>query len=64
MAVMKRPAFHFDKDLFRRSVEYNIRTMYRREIKDATKQQVFQASAMALRDSRIRRKSSISPWSS
>ena len=50
MAVTKRPAFHFDKELFRRSVEYNIRTMYRREIKDATKQQVFQASAMALRD--------------
>ncbi len=50
MASTKRPTFHFDKNLFKRSVAYNVRTMYRREMADATKQQVFQASAMALRD--------------
>ncbi|MCH4035819.1 MAG: glycogen/starch/alpha-glucan phosphorylase [Lachnospiraceae bacterium] len=40
----------FDKDLFKRSVEYNVRTMYRREMSEATRQQVFQASAYALKD--------------
>ena len=48
--MLKRPTFNFDKDLFKRSVEYNVRTMYRRTMKDATDQQVFQASAMALKD--------------
>ena len=48
--MIKRPTFNFDKDLFKRSVEYNVRTMYRRTMKDATDQQVFQASAMALKD--------------
>ena len=50
MTLMKREQFTFDKDLFKRSVEYNIRTMYRQEISTATKQQIFQASAQALRD--------------
>ena len=48
--MIKRPTFNFDKDLFKRSVEYNVRTMYRRTMKEATDQQVFQASAMALKD--------------
>ena len=48
--MVKRPKFTFDKDLFKRSVEYNVRTMYRRSMKEATEQQVFQASAMALKD--------------
>ena len=48
--MVKRPTFNFDKDLFKRSVEYNVRTMYRRTMKEATDQQVFQASAMALKD--------------
>ena len=48
--MVKRPQFTFDKDLFKRSVEYNVRTMYRRTMKEATDQQVFQASAMALKD--------------
>ncbi|MBQ1523638.1 MAG: glycogen/starch/alpha-glucan phosphorylase, partial [Firmicutes bacterium] len=46
----KRPTFNFDKDLFKRSVEYNVRTMYRRTMKEANNQQVFQASALALKD--------------
>ena len=48
--MLKRPAIEFDKDLFKRSVEYNVRTMYRRTMKEATDQQVFQASALALKD--------------
>ena len=48
--MIKRPTFEFDKDLFKRSVEYNVRTMYRRTMKEATEQQVFQASALALKD--------------
>ena len=48
--MIKKPKFTFDKDLFKRSVEYNVRTMYRRSMKEATEQQVFQASAMALKD--------------
>ncbi len=42
--------FNFDKELFKRSVEYNVRTMYRRDIKEATKEQVFQAAAYAMKD--------------
>ncbi len=48
--MVKRPKFTFDKDLFKRSVEYNVKTMYRRTMKEATEQQVFQAAAMALKD--------------
>ncbi|MDO5134244.1 MAG: glycogen/starch/alpha-glucan phosphorylase, partial [Eubacteriales bacterium] len=48
--MIKRPAIEFDKDLFKRSVDYNVRTMYRRTMKEATDQQVFQASALALKD--------------
>ncbi|MBR3367174.1 MAG: glycogen/starch/alpha-glucan family phosphorylase, partial [Lachnospiraceae bacterium] len=48
--MVRRPKFNFDKDLFKRSVEYNVRTMYRRTMKEATEQQVFQASALALKD--------------
>ena len=47
---MKKMQLRFNKDLFKRSVEYNVRTMYRREMSEATEQQVFQASAYALKD--------------
>ncbi|MBO5564143.1 MAG: glycogen/starch/alpha-glucan phosphorylase [Lachnospiraceae bacterium] len=47
---MKRPKFKFNKDLFKRSVEYNIKTMYRRTLEEADKDQVFQAAAYALKD--------------
>ena len=40
----------FNKDLFKRSVEYNIKTMYRRTVEEADEQQVFQAAAFALKD--------------
>ncbi|MBQ9644231.1 MAG: glycogen/starch/alpha-glucan phosphorylase, partial [Lachnospiraceae bacterium] len=50
LAAVKRPQLNFDKDLFKRSVEYNVRTMFRRSMKEATKQQVFQAASYALKD--------------
>ncbi len=40
----------FDKDLFIRSVKYNVRTLFRREIDEATDQQIFQAVGYAVKD--------------
>ena len=47
---MERAELNFDKDVFKRAVEYNVRTMFRRSMKEATKQQLFQASAYAVKD--------------
>ncbi len=47
-AVEKR--FKFDKELFKRSVEYNIRTLYRKTMEEATPQQIFQAVSLAMKD--------------
>ncbi len=47
---MAKPTFKFNKGLFKRSVEYNVKTMFRREMEDADKQQIFQAAAFALKD--------------
>ena len=40
----------FDKELFKRSVLYNIRTQYRKELEEATPQQIFQAASLAIKD--------------
>ncbi|MCM1234493.1 MAG: glycogen/starch/alpha-glucan phosphorylase [Ruminococcus flavefaciens] len=40
----------FDKELFKRSVAYNVKTLYRKDIKDATPQQVFLAASLAIKD--------------
>lgn len=48
--MVKKSQISFDKELFKRSVEYNVRTMYRRDMEDATEQQVFQAASYALKD--------------
>ena len=48
--MIKKMQITFDKELFQRSVEYNVRTMYRREIKEASQEQLFQAAAYALKD--------------
>lgn len=40
----------FDKDLFKRSVVYNIKTTYRKDLEEATPQQIFQAVGYALKD--------------
>ncbi len=43
----------FDKELFKRSVEYNVRTLYRKTMEEATPQQVFQAVSYAIKDTII-----------
>ncbi len=40
----------FDKELFKRSVLYNVRTQYRKELEEATPQQIFQAASLAIKD--------------
>ena len=40
----------FDKELFKRSVLYNVRTLYRKTIEEANEQQIFQAVAYAIKD--------------
>lgn len=40
----------FNKDLFKRSVVYNVKTLYRKDIQEATPQQVFQAASLAIKD--------------
>lgn len=40
----------FDKELFKRSVLYNIKTLYRKTIDEASMQQIFQAVSYAIKD--------------
>ena len=40
----------FDKELFKRSVLYNILTMYRKTLEEATPQQIFQAASYSIKD--------------
>lgn len=40
----------FDKELFKRSVLYNIKTLYRKTLEEATPQQIFQAVSYAIKD--------------
>ncbi|MCI8416747.1 MAG: glycogen/starch/alpha-glucan phosphorylase [Lachnospiraceae bacterium] len=44
---------HFDKEMFKRSVIYNVKTLYRRNIEEATQQQIFHAVALATKDAII-----------
>ncbi len=46
----KESKLKFNKDLFKRSVEYNVRTLYRKDMSEATPQQVFQAASLAIKD--------------
>ena len=47
---MKKPVKRFDKELFKRSVVYNVRTLYRKTMEEATPKQIFQATALAIKD--------------
>ena len=47
-ASEKKPTF--DKDLFKRSVLYNVMNMYRKTLEEATPQQIFQAAAYSIKD--------------
>lgn len=40
----------FDKELFKRSVLYNVKTLYRKTLEEATPQQIFQAVSYAIKD--------------
>ncbi|MFI3177453.1 MAG: glycogen/starch/alpha-glucan phosphorylase [Eubacteriales bacterium] len=40
----------FDKELFKRSVMYNVRTMYRKSIEEASEAQLYQATCYAIKD--------------
>ena len=44
------PTLEFDKGLFKRSVVYNVRTLYRKTMEEATDQQIFQAVGYAIKD--------------
>ncbi len=44
------PTLKFDKGLFKRSVVYNVRTLYRKTMEEATDQQIFQAVGYAIKD--------------
>ncbi len=41
---------HFNKEFFLTSVKFNVRTLFRREIEEATQQQIFQAVGYATKD--------------
>lgn len=43
----------FDKDLFKRSVVYNVKTLYRKSMEEATPQQIFQAVSYSIKDAVI-----------
>mgnify|MGYP003288576466 CR=1 FL=1 len=49
--TMARPKF--DKEMFKRSVEYNVKTLFRRQLKEADDQQIFQAVSYAVKDNII-----------
>ncbi len=46
----KKPTITFDKELFKRSVLYNVKTLYRKNMDEATPQQIFQAVSYAIKD--------------
>ena len=41
---------NFDKELFKRSVIYNVKTLFRKNLDEATPQQIFQAVSYAVKD--------------
>lgn len=47
---MKKKLRNFDKELFKRSVLYNVRTLYRKTLEEASEQQIFQAVGYAIKD--------------
>ncbi len=49
--TMARPKF--DKEMFKRSVEYNVKTLFRKQLKEADDQQIFQAVSYAVKDNII-----------
>ena len=50
MLLKTQKKMQFDKELFKKSVLYNIKTLYRKTLEEATPQQVFQAVSYAVKD--------------
>lgn len=48
--MAKKQVTKFDKELFKRSVLYNVKTLYRKTLEEATQQQIFQAVSYAIKD--------------
>jgi starch phosphorylase len=48
--MIKKATLSFDKDLFKRSVVYNVKTLYRKSMEEASPQQIFQAVSYAIKD--------------
>lgn len=48
--MAKKATLSFDKDLFKQSVVYNVKTLYRKSMEEATPQQIFQAVSYAIKD--------------
>ncbi len=50
--MTKKPdeTLQFDRELFKRSVRYNVKTMFRKNIEDASSQEIFQAASYAIKD--------------
>ena len=47
---MQKKTASFDTELFKRSVLYNVKTLYRKTLEEATDQQIFQAVSYAIKD--------------
>ena len=43
----------FDKEMFKKNVMYNVKTLYRKTLEEATPQQIFQAVAYTVKDTII-----------
>ncbi len=50
---MTNTKLKFDKTLFKKEVEANVKMLYRKTLKEATKQQIFQAVSYAIKDNII-----------
>ena len=50
MAKKAELALQFDKELFIRSVKYNVKTLYRKNMDEASQQEIFQAAGYAIKD--------------
>ena len=48
--MANKTTLSFDKDLFKRSVVYNVKTLYRKNMEEATPQQIFQAVSYSIKD--------------
>lgn len=50
---MAKKEITFDKELFKRSIEFNVKTLYRLKMEEATPMQLYNAAAYALKDAII-----------